>query len=190
MNETALQVWDDRQLITACLEQRRDAVVEFVRRYRQNVYGLSLRMLGHSQDAEDVTQEVLFRALRNLHRCDLDRDFKPWLTTIAVNCCKTAMRKRRRVPLPTEDLEGNRKGQLDVDASRNELAEELQKALELLKPNQKACFILFYQQELSCEEISTIMDTPIGTIKTWLFRARQEMMTMLSRRQITPEKIL
>ncbi len=190
MSETAMEAWDDRRLIAACLAHRREAVAEFVRRHRQNVYGLCYRRLCHQQDAEDVAQEVLFRAIRNLHRCDPERDFKPWLTTIAVNCCKTALRKRSRVPQPMMEMESMTFPQTDHRGSRHDLAEELQKALDELKPNYKTCFVLFYLQELSCEEIAASMNTPVGTIKTWLYRARHELMGLLSRRQITPENIL
>ncbi len=192
--------WDEGRLIAACLGDesvsadgqtgsslRAMAICEFVRRHRDWIFRLSYRLMHHVQDAEDVTQDVLVRAIKNLHRCDRDRSVRPWLTTITVNCCKTALKKRARQPriyeeLPISTLENHSR-------IGDDLGEELQRALDTLNPNYKTCFVLFYLQEHSCDEISTIMEVPIGTIKTWLYRARHELMTHLGRRNIWPEKI-
>ena len=77
----------------------------------------------------------------------------------------------------------------DRDENR-ELAEELQRALSVLKPDYRECFVLFYQQELSIEEISEVLGSPPGTIKTWLYRARKILAEELERRGVGPGRDL
>jgi RNA polymerase sigma-70 factor (ECF subfamily) len=65
---------------------------------------------------------------------------------------------------------------------RGELGEELEQALTILKEDQRECFVLFYMSELPLTEISEILDKPVGTLKTWLFRARKQLAEHLQRR--------
>jgi len=157
----------------------------FVERFQGIVFGVSYRMLGRREDAEDVSQEVFLRAFRSLARWDSNRPLRPWLLTIATNRCRTFLQKRARQPLAS-DLAT----QLAADsnsAGADDLAEELQLALSRLRPEYQTCFLLFHQQDLSCAEIGEIMDSPDGTIKTWLHRARRELAVHLQRRGVVPD---
>lgn len=156
-----------------------------VQRFQGNVFGLCYRMLGHREDAEDVSQDVFLRAFRSLHRWDQARPLKPWLMTIAVNRCRTILEKRGRQSLPSELI-----AEAVPDPRNNgsrELAEELQLAMESLRHEHRVCIVLFHHEELSCAEIGEILDCPQGTVKTWLHRARREMAEFLKRRGILPE---
>src|SRR5262245_40191353 len=77
---------------------------ELVERFQPEVYALCVRMVGHRQDAEDVTQEVLLRIFRSLGRWDGIRPLRPWVLGIAVNRCRTWIGMRRRVPEPVDYL--------------------------------------------------------------------------------------
>lgn len=142
-------------------------------------------MLGHRQDAEDVTQDVFVRAFRHLHRWDQVRPIRPWLLTIAANRCRTHMEDRSRRPLPADfisDLVPERsltKGLDDV--------EEVQQALQELRPEYRQSIVLFYQQELSIEEVSEILGCPEGTVKIWLHRARKQMAEYFRQRGFLPD---
>lgn len=149
------------------------------------VFGICYRMLGHREDAEDVAQDVFLRVFRSLARWDSNRPLKPWLVTITANRCRTALGKRSRLPIPSEfageEAADDRPQPADLD-----LGEELQMGLDRLREEYRTCFVLFHQQELSCIEISEVLDCPEGTVKTWLHRARRELAEFLSRRGITP----
>jgi RNA polymerase sigma-70 factor (ECF subfamily) len=149
------------------------------------VYGLCYRMLGHREDAEDVAQEVFLRAFRSLAQWDPGRPLKPWLLTIAANRCRTALQLRSRRPVPAEfvDLAADESAAND----EGDLAEELQRALESVRDEYRMCFVLFHQQELSVAEIGQVLDCPVGTVKTWLHRARREIAEHLKRRGFGPE---
>ncbi|SFI77828.1 RNA polymerase sigma factor [Planctomicrobium piriforme] len=172
------------ELARRCLAGDAAALREFVQAYQQQVFALCYRMLGHRQDAEDTAQDSLVRALKYLRTWDSTQPLTPWVMKIAANRCRTAMGKRARLPVSTE---------VDYRAStanddRFALGEELQLALEVLQEQQRTCFVLFYQQELSIAEIGEIMQTPAGTIKTWLHRSRKLLAQRLRERGLAPDR--
>lgn len=175
---------DDAALVKQCLSGDEFSMRALVERFQGMVFGLCFRMLGHREDAEDVAQDVFHRVFRSLHRWDSSRPLKPWLLTIAANRCRTALQMRTRRPRETEFIE------LVEDVgieTTGDLAEELQAALEKVREQYRLCFILFYQQELSCSEIGNILGCPQGTVKTWLHRARRDLAQHLKRRGFGPE---
>jgi RNA polymerase sigma-70 factor (ECF subfamily) len=138
-------------------------------------------MLGQRQDAEDAAQETFVRVLKNLHRWDQERDFQPWLFAIAGNRCRTALAARKRRPTAELAEELVVDDQPDHHAGR-QLAEELHLALQEVRPEYREAFVLFHEQELSYAEIAEAMQAPLGTIKTWVHRARRELIEKLKQR--------
>jgi RNA polymerase sigma-70 factor, ECF subfamily len=178
---------DTVELVRSCLASDADGWTAFVTRFQQPVFGLCLRMLRHRQDAEDVAQDSLVRAIRNLHRWDPQRPLLPWLLTITANRCRTALQRRNRRPLASDfAIEPAQAASRQPDG---EIAEEVTLALEELRDEYRECFILFYQAELGCAEISEVMGCPVGTVKTWLHRARNQVAERLRRRGMTGETI-
>lgn len=173
----------DAVLVQRCLNNDEAAVRAFVDRFQGRIFGICFRMLGHREDAEDVAQDVFLRAFRHLHRWDSERPLKPWLMTIAINRCRTLLQQRSRLPSPSEFVET---AAIDDPPDSADLAEELQLGLEQLREEYRTCFVLFYQEELSCVEIGTMLDCPEGTVKTWLHRARRELAEFLRRRGVVP----
>ncbi|MFO1019313.1 MAG: RNA polymerase sigma factor [Planctomycetales bacterium] len=176
---------DEAKLVEACRGGDPTSLAQFVAHFERPVYAVCYRMLGHLQDAEDITQEVFLRAFRSLGRWDADRPLKPWLFTIAVNCCKTALVNRRKWGTST-DLSQEWLAPVE-SAGRTDLAEELQRGLDSLRDEYRTCFILFHEQDLSCAEIGKLLGCPEGTVKTWLFRARRELAEQLRKRGIFPD---
>lgn len=165
------------QLVDRCLAGDNHGARAFVEMYQGTIFGLCYRMLGHRQDAEDLTQEVFARAFRSLGGWDRVRPLKPWLLMIAANCCRTALTKRSRLPEYREVAE-------DIAAQPEvirdgEFADAVQKAVATLREDHRACFILFYEQELSVTEVAQTLGCPEGTIKTWLHRARKDVAEVL-----------
>jgi RNA polymerase sigma-70 factor (ECF subfamily) len=177
---------ETRDLVNRCLAGQQSAIVELVERYRGRVFGLCYRMLGHLHDAEDVTQESLVRALRALARWDQTRDFEPWLLAIAGNRCRTWLAARSRRPATTS-LAAPVVDQATAPSGLDNLAEEVRLALAGLRTEYRQAFVLFHQQQLSYLEIAATLDCPIGTVKTWVHRARRELVERLSRRGVLEE---
>jgi RNA polymerase sigma-70 factor (ECF subfamily) len=174
---------DDRALIEAIRGGDPEAPRRLIERYQGVIFGLCFRMLGHRQDAEDVMQETFIRALRGFAGFQRERPLRPWLVGIAANRCRTALARRTSRPpaaLAGDDLPDHRPGLADPD----DLAGELERALGGLRPDYRLVFALFHEQNLAYEEISQVLGRPVGTIKTWLHRARAELAAQLSRRGI------
>ena len=156
-----------------------------IEQYQGVVFGLCYRMMNHRQDAEDVVQETFVRALRAIAGFDATRPIRPWLLEIAANRCRTALSRRsQRSTLtlagPAEDLPDQRAGPIDPD----DLAGEIERALGELRPDYRVVFVLFHEQNLSYEEIARVITRPVGTVKTWLHRARAELAECLTRRGV------
>jgi RNA polymerase sigma-70 factor, ECF subfamily len=174
-----------REIVGRCLQGDSIAVVELVDHFRGQVFGLCYRMLRHQQDAEDVTQESFVRALRSLSRWDPARDFAPWLLAIAGNRCRTHLAMRMRRPAGTmlpDDVADAR-----VPSRPGPLGEEVSRALEGLREEYRLAFTLFHEQELSYPEIAAALNCPLGTVKTWVHRARRELARELLKRGAVEE---
>ena len=174
---------DDRELVEAIRAGDPAAPAVLVERFQGVIFGLCVRMMGHRQDAEDVMQDAFVRALRGLGGFDGDRALRPWLLGIAANRCRTALALRARRPAviePPDDRPDPRPGLADPD----DLAGELARALERLRPDYRLVFALYHEQGLPYEEIGHAIGRPVGTVKTWLHRARAELAEYLSRRGV------
>lgn len=176
---------DVSELVRRSLSGEESAMTDLVDRFRGQVFGLCYRMLGHRQDAEDVTQESFVRAMRSLANWDSRREFLPWLLAIAGNRCRTALASRRRLPKPSFEVEELPDAR-SVRGDRH-LGEEVSLALARLRDEYRQAFVLFHEQELTYLEISEVLDCPVGTVKTWVHRARRELADHLRRRGIVQE---
>ncbi|MFW6171039.1 MAG: RNA polymerase sigma factor [Planctomycetota bacterium] len=174
---------DVRRLIHRCKAGDQQAMLELVNCFRGQVFGLCYRMLGHRQDAEDASQETFERALKNLETWDSNRPFEPWLLAIAGNRCRTALSQRMRRPRPCTLLEPVASGSPDMQAAQ-QLAEEVELALQSVRPQYREAFVLFHERELSYSQIAEAMDCPIGTVRTWIHRARRELVQFLQAREV------
>ena len=180
---------DDAALVEALRSGNPQGPRLLIERYQGVVFGLCYRMMNHRQDAEDVAQETFVRALRSIAGFDAARPMRPWLLEIAANRCRTALARRTRRPVvtrygPAEELTDPRAGPGDPD----DLAGELERALSRLRPDYRLVFVLFHEQNLSYDEIARAVTRPVGTVKTWLHRARAELAEDLSRRGIVDSR--
>ena len=156
--------------------------------FRREVYGLCLRLLSHRHDAEDVTQEVFLRIFRSLRRWDSSRPLRPWIMGIAVNRCRTWMAQRVRRPELADYLQDTAAGPAPDDSA--ELLAEIQAAVGDLRPEYRTVFVLFHEHGQPYEEIAAALGRPVGTIKTWLHRARLEVLEQLKRRGMVADEPL
>jgi len=182
----ACQISDLAELVDRCLIGNQAAVSDFVNRFQGPIFGLCFRMLSHRQDAEDMAQETLVRAIRALRQWDRTREIMPWLLSIAGNRCRSLLATRKRRPLndPLIDLAADETD--PHDAAKN-LGEELQRALNKVRPEYRRAFLLFHEQELSYAEIGEMLEVPLGTVKTWIHRARKEIIDDLRQREVFGE---
>jgi RNA polymerase sigma factor (sigma-70 family) len=179
---------DEATLVRSCLRGEPSAVRQLVERFQAEVYGLCVRLLNHRHDAEDVTQEVFLRVFRSLKRWDRARPLRPWVMGIAVNRCRTWLSQRHRRPELVDYLHETVACALPDDST--ELLLEIQAALALLRLEYRIVFVMFHEQGQPYDEIALALERPVGTIKTWLHRARLEILERLrSRGMVPPEEL-
>jgi RNA polymerase sigma-70 factor (ECF subfamily) len=176
---------DEVTLVRRCLAGDAEAVRHLVGCFQAEVFGLCVRLLGHRHDAEDVTQEVFLRVFRSLEGWDPTRPLKPWVMGIAVNRCRTWLGQRARRPELVDYLQDTVAGPAADDSA--ELLREIHSALGELRLEYRTVFALFHEQGQAYEEIAQALKRPVGTIKTWLHRARLEVLERLRRRGMLPE---
>jgi RNA polymerase sigma-70 factor (ECF subfamily) len=154
------------------------AFEDLVIAHQHRVYGLALRMLGRPAEAEDVAQEVFFRAHRGLAGFRGDARLSTWLHTICSRLCLTRLAERRQRGDPDDTalatLADGRAGP-EEHAARGELATALQAALDRLDPERRLVVLLRDVEGLAYEEIAAALDLPVGTVRSRLSRARAEL---------------
>ena len=173
-------------LVRRCLAGEPQAMVALVARYERQVFALCYRMLGQREDAEDAAQETFVRALRSLRNWDSERDFAPWLLAIAGNRCRTQLAARARRPRSASEVERVEDVRPAPDGLIH-LTEEVNRVLAKVRPEYRQAFVLFHDHEMSYGEIAETMGCPLGTVKTWVHRARRELVDQLRAREALPE---
>ncbi|HEY2784461.1 MAG TPA: RNA polymerase sigma factor [Fimbriiglobus sp.] len=176
----------DAELVRGCLTGDSTAVRALVERYQGDVFGLCVRMLRHAHDAEDACQEVFLRVFRSLKRWDNARPFRPWVLGIAVNRCRTRLSRLGNRPTLVEDL-ADAPAREPPRGDESEVAAAIRVAVDELRDDYKAVFVLFHEQGRSYEEIAEAIDRPVGTIKTWLHRARALILDRLKKLDLVSE---
>ena len=174
------------ELVDRCLAGEQTAMLRFVERFHGQIFGLCYRMLGHRQDAEDMAQESFVRALRSLSHWDRTRDLVPWLLAIAGNRCRSLLAVRRRRP-HTGPLAEQLADDSPTDDSARHLGEEVERALANVRPEYRQAFVLFHEREMSYQDIAAALNCPLGTVKTWVHRARREIIDQLRKREVLAE---
>lgn len=173
-----------RKLINEVKQGDTESFGELVELYKDKVYQVAYRMVGHPQEAQDVAQEAFLRAYTNLDKFDMDRKFSTWLFRIATNVAIDRLRKKK----PDFYLEDKVKGtegltyesqlaadqELPEDQVVNlEMQEWIQSEINQLPLKYRSAVILKYMEDLSLKEISEILDMPISTVKTRIHRGRE-----------------
>lgn len=172
--------FDDAALVRRCRRGDPAATRELIDRHHAEVFSLCIRMLGHRQDAEDVSQEVFLRVFRSLHRWDPTRPLRPWIMGITVNRCRTWLTQRAKRPELHDYLQETAECRPADDA--DELIREVAAAIDELRPLYRAAFVMFHEQGMPYDDIAAALERPLGTIKTWLHRARVEVLQRLRER--------
>jgi RNA polymerase sigma factor (sigma-70 family) len=176
---------DDVMLVRCCLRGDASAMQRLVEQFQADVFGLCVRLLQHRHDAEDVVQEVFLRVFRSLRRYDARRPLRPWIMGIAVNRCRTWMSQRARRPVLVDYLNEAPARSEGDDAP--ELVREIHAAVADLRQEYRSVFVLFHDRGLPYEEIAQALRKPVGTVKTWLHRARLEVLDRLRKRGMISE---
>ena len=181
-------IFTDEELISRFQNGDERAYVELVNRYKDRLLNFVFQFLGDIEQAEDVVQDTMLRLYEKKHYYKEIAKFSTWIYTIARNLANTELRKRkRRKTTYLSQLSKERQFEIpaiqdDVDQSlQNEfINDRIQSAISNLPEHFKVVIILRDIQELSYEDISNIVEVPLGTIKSRINRARIQLQAELS----------
>ena len=169
----------DEKLILRFQEGDINAYNELVKRYKDRLFNFVLRYFNNAEQAEDVVQDTLIKLYTHASYYKNVAKFSTWIFTIAKNNALTELRKNKRKQtdsLWTDDgkvIDINSKEESLESKVQNEIAiDQLNKFLDEIPENFRMAVVLRDFQELSYEEISTILEIPIGTIKSRINRGR------------------
>jgi RNA polymerase sigma-70 factor, ECF subfamily len=176
---TRTQDVNDREVILRCRKGDIEAFGELVEKYQRSLYTVVYRLVRDSSDADDITQTAFIKAYENLSRYKTEYPFFSWIHRIAVNEALNILRKRRRNTALTDTYETT-EDDPETDYVRNELQQQVDRALERLTPESQVIIVLRHFGELSYAEIGEILDIPEKTVKSRLFSARQSLRSYLS----------
>jgi len=173
MTAAAAPTVDDAALVAAALAGRPEAFGELVERYERAVYHLCLRTMREPEDARDCAQEAFFKAFRSLRTFKPGSKFSTWIFSIAYHaCCDRLGRRKRETDAEIPDYADPSPGPAQL-AEAAESAAALRAAIDALPEKYRTVITLYHLQGRQYEEIARVLELPIGTVKTHLFRAKE-----------------
>ncbi len=180
----------DADVVRLAQQGRELAFRELVRRYERPVFSLVFRMVRDRETAEDLAQDAFVKVLNHIDKYSPEFKFSSWLFKIANNVAIDHLRRRRldtisidgsphastasEVEATTLNLEAEQENALD-ELEAKELGSAIERAIAQLRPEYRACIMLRHVEGRSYEEIAATLDLPLGTVKTYIHRARHEL---------------
>lgn len=171
---------DDNALVMAALSGRAEAFGTLVERYDRAVYHLAYRTLRDQEEARDATQEAFFKAYRSLRTFKPGGKFSTWIFAIAYHaCCDRLGRRKRYSNEELPDRADSAPGP-EHQAIAGEEARRLRAAIDALPERYRTVVTLYHLQGRQYDEIAKVLGIPMGTVKTHLFRAKEQLRRLLS----------
>ena len=190
-----LATMSDQDVVLEARAGRQAAYRELVRRYERPIFSLIYRMVRNREQAEDLSQETFVKALNAIESYRPEYKFSSWIFKIANNVSIDHLRRRE---LDTLSLDGSphaltpeaiqasalqlgdRQETALEELEAKELGGEIEQAIATLRPEYRACILLRHVEGRPYEEIATMLDLPLGTVKTYIHRARGELRQALA----------
>ena len=193
-----MQELNDQELVVLVVrEDNRQAFEELVNRHKAGVFAFLHRLLGRSEEIEDVAQNVFIAAYRGLQTFKRESKFSTWLYRITYNQACTSLRKKQTgkikmmVQLP-EDETGNVKEFPDikhVDPEEQASQKQVWQFVDQLPAQAKAVIQLYYGKGMNYNDIAEALSLPLGTIKTHMFRAKQKLREVMTEKLQVSENV-
>lgn len=147
----------------------REAFARLIHQWESSFYRVAKAILQKDEDCADAIQETILRAYLSIGKVREPQYIKTWMIRILIRECQQLLRKRNRVVDIVPTLERGKSGEPNWEALM------LQEAIERLEPPYRMVILLYYFEELTVKEIAEVLEIPEGTVKSRLYRARQEL---------------
>ena len=178
----------DAEILSNVAEGNIEAYGKIVNRYRIRLYNFVYRFVGERETAEDIVQETFLRAFRKRKEYRAIANFSTWLFTIAGNLAKSELRRRKRWRLFSLHRDDDSDTGIDLPdetyrpdtVTESSIADvDIQRAISSLAANYRQVILLRDVEGLSYQEISEVVDCPVGTVKSRVNRARLKLQQKL-----------
>lgn len=171
-------------LVSQVKSGNQEAFEGLVEIYKDKIYRLCYRMVGDRHEAEDLAQEAFIRAYINIQKYSGSYKFSTWLYRIATNLCIDKLRKKKPDYSMDAEMPGTEGATLyhqvagtdplpEEEIEEKEKSDHLQQEIMKLPEKYRTAILLKYIEDLSLEEISSVMDLPVPTVKTRIHRGRE-----------------
>jgi len=180
---------DIQQLLAA---RRFDAAFGQIHaQFREKVFRLAFSMVRDATQAEDAAQDVFVRIWKGLPAYHGGASVSTWIYTITRNCCLTELTRRGRHPTvslsaPEMETAGDDLGLPHAVAVESGAGMDVASLLAQLPENYRQVITLFYLEQKSYEDVAAMLALPLGTVKTFIFRAKKELVRLNARTELTP----
>jgi RNA polymerase sigma-70 factor (ECF subfamily) len=179
--------FDEKSLVNEVLSGNKQAFVNLIRQYEGLVLHIVTPLVGVGEDREDICQDVFLKVYQNLNSFRFKSGLGTWIGRIAYNTSINFLQKKRSVLLSdlgaaedgAEFIDENTDNPEEIIIEKDDAA-HLKQAIDKLSDIQRTILLLFYQDELSLEEIGQITGMPVNTVKSHLFRARNLLRELLN----------
>jgi RNA polymerase sigma-70 factor, ECF subfamily len=170
----------ERDLVDRCRRGDEGAFQELVEEHRSLVFALIARVIPDRSRAEDASQDVFLRMYRGLPYFRGESRLSTWIYRIVANvCAQEAARRPAPASLDDDRARPPAPAAADRQFSDLELRERLEKAIARLPPNQRLLVAAHYLDGIHYEDLAEALNMPMGTVKTHLYRAKQQLRRML-----------
>ncbi len=175
---------EDKEILIAFNNEktRHSAFHELIKKYQERVYWHIRKMVISHEDADDLTQEVFIKVYNNLEKFQAEAQLFTWIYRIATNESLNFLRKKRKrfwVPIHDVEKDLSEKLKAELHTDGNEIEYKLQQALLQLPEKQRLVFNMKYFDELKYEQISEILGTSVGALKSSYHHAVKKLENLL-----------
>ncbi|GAA0719592.1 sigma-70 family RNA polymerase sigma factor [Clostridium malenominatum] len=159
------------KLVNKTIDGDKESFNMLIQGRKEHIYKIAYSYVNNVDDALDIVQDVIYKALTSIESLKNPQYFNTWLTRITINCAINHLRKSKKIVYVDES---NIKD-IGIDSTNREEIMDLRRELQKLDVKYKTVIILKYFEDMTLNEISQVLDLPINTVKTHLYRALEKL---------------
>jgi len=163
---------ESQPLVKKAIKGNKSAFEKLIQQHYERIYRTAYLYVHNEEDALDVVQEATYQAFTSIHSLKNPEYFMTWLTRIIIRCSGQVLKKKSNVVPLSEEILSNLPGQVNPNI---EESLQLLHAIQQLRENYRTVIILFYYYDYSIKGISSVMEIPESTVKTYLSRGKAEL---------------